>query len=60
MRRAWTRQTINKFYTLGGDIIQEVNQAKYLGVMITSELGWFIHIDIISNKATICLSFDVN
>ena len=43
MRLAWSRQPITKFYTLGGEIIQEVNQAKYLGVMITSELGWSTH-----------------
>ena len=57
MRLAWSRQPITKFYTLGGEIIQEVNQAKYLGVMITSELGWSTHIDIISNKANSTLGF---
>ena len=57
MHLAWSRQPISKFYTLGGEIIQEVNQAKYLGVMITSELGWSTHIDIISNKANSTLGF---
>ena len=57
MRLAWSRQPITKFYTLGGDIIQEVNQAKYLGVMLTSGLGWSGHVDIISNKANSTLGF---
>ena len=57
MRLAWFRQPITKFYTLEGEIIQEVNQAKFLGVMITSKLGWSTHIDIISNKANSTLGF---
>ena len=57
MHLAWSRQPITKFYTLGGEIIQEVSQAKYLGVMKTSELGWSTHIDIISNKANSTLGF---
>ena len=57
MRLAWSRQPITKFYTLGGEIIQEVNQAKYLAVMLTSELGWSTHNDIISNKANSTLGF---
>ena len=57
MHLAWSRQPITKFYTRGGEIIQEVIQAKYLGVMITSELGWSTPIDIISNKANSTFGF---
>ena len=39
------------FYTLGCHILDEVNQAKYLGVTITNELSWSAHIDITTNKA---------
>ena len=45
------------FYTLGGPILDEVNQAKYLGVTITNELSWYAHIDITTNKAHSTLGF---
>ena len=54
---ARSSQPFIKFYTLLGEIIQKVNQAKYLGVMITSVIGWSDHIDIIDNKANCTLGF---
>ena len=45
------------FYTLGGHILDEVNQAKYLGITITNELSWSAHTDITTNKAHSTLGF---
>ena len=38
LRISASTKPISRFYTLGGQILQEVNQANYLGI-ITSELG---------------------
>ena len=35
MRITRSRSPITKFYTLGGQILEQVNQAKYLGVMLS-------------------------
>ena len=39
-----SRSPITKFYTLGGQILEQVNQTKYLGVMLSDELNWSPHI----------------
>ena len=38
MRITRSRTPITKFYTLGGQILDQVNQAPYLGVLISEEL----------------------
>ena len=52
---AWSRQPITKFHTLGSELI--VNQGKYLGVTLTSELNWSTHINVTTNKANSTLEF---
>ena len=57
LRITRSRSPITRWYTLGGQILQEVDQAKYLGITITSELGWSAHINSTCNKAKSTLGF---
>ena len=43
--------------TLWGEIIEEVNQAKYLGVTLTSKQNCSTHIDVTTDKANSTLGF---
>ena len=52
-----SKSPFGKPYTLGGQIIEQVDQAKYLGITITSELGWSAHVDSTCNKANSTLGF---
>ena len=52
-----TRNTIQRLYTLHGQVLHEVNHAKYLGVLISNDLSWTPHIDYISKKANQKLGF---
>jgi len=44
-------------YNIEGQILEQVNTAKYLGVTITDELSWSPHVNAISNKANTSLAF---
>ena len=56
--RVTNKKNITKFqYSIQNDTIQEVNQAKYLGVTITNNLSWSEHIKIITNKANSMIGF---
>ena len=44
-------------YCLVGQVLREVDQAKYLGITISSELDWSPHISNISAKANNTLAF---
>ena len=57
MRITRSRNPITKFYTLGGQILDQVNQAPYLGVLISEELEWAPHINSITSKANSTLGF---
>ena len=48
---------ISRIYTLGGQPLDQVNEAKYLGITISDELDWSPHIDFITSKASNNLSF---
>ena len=52
-----SRSPITKFYTLGGQILEQVNQAKYLGVMLSDELNWSPHINSVTTSANSTLGF---
>ncbi len=44
-------------YILHGQILERVDQAKYLGVTLTKDLRWNKHIDLITTKANRSLAF---
>ena len=52
-----SRSPITKLYTLGGQILEQVNQAKYLGVMLWDELNWSPHINSVTTSANSTLGF---
>ena len=51
------RTVIEQQYTLHGQVIKEVNTAKYLGVHISGDLKWNHHIGKITSKANRTLGF---
>ena len=51
------KNIINFRYFIQSSNIQEVQQAKYLGVTISNKLSWSNHIKIISNKANSVVGF---
>ena len=55
-----TRKHLNKIqasYTLEGAVLENVDNIKYLGVTITSDLKWNMHISNICTKANRTLGF---
>ena len=44
-------------YSLCGEVLQQVDQAKYLGVMISQELDWSAHIESTCRRANSTLGF---
>jgi hypothetical protein len=57
MRITRSRKPHTQFYNLGGHILEQVNQALYLGVAINDNLKWAGHIDRITSKANSILAF---
>ena len=55
-----TRKRIKKIhasYTLGGTVLENVENFKYLGVTITNNLRWNIHVSYVCIKANRTLGF---
>ena len=44
-------------YSLCGQVLQSVDEAKYLGVTISNELKWSSHVNSVANKASSTLGF---
>ena len=44
MRVSRSRKPLQRFYSLGNEILQEVSDAKYLGIQIDNKLDWNKHI----------------
>ena len=44
MRVSRSRKPLQHFYSLGSEILQEVSDAKYLGIQIDNKLDWNKHI----------------
>lgn len=57
MRIARKKTRMERMYDIEGVILQEVTQAKYLGVTISNNLEWSNHVTAVSNKANNILAF---
>ena len=52
-----SRNPATKFYTIDGEILEQVDNTKYLGITISNDLGWSIQAANTSNKANTTLAF---
>ena len=52
-----SRNPYNSKYTLHGQVLETVTDAKYLGLTISSDLSWNKHINQVTSKATRTLNF---
>ena len=57
MRMSRKQTPISTQYELSGQVLEEVKDAKYLGVTVSDELEWTKHINAITTKANSKLSF---
>ena len=53
----WSKNPLKFNYQLHGTILRVVSETKYLGVTITSDLSWNLHVHNIVDKATNTLNF---
>ena len=52
MRVCRSQSPFTQFYSLEGQVLSQVNQAKYLGVTLSDELNWSPHIAKTVSKAS--------
>ena len=57
MRVSRSRKPLQHFYSLGNEIIQEVSDAKYLGIQIDYKLDWNKHISTVAARGQSKLAF---
>ena len=57
MRMSRKQTPISPQYELSGQVLEEVKDAKYLGVTVSDDLEWTKHINAITTKANSKLSF---
>ena len=57
MRISRARNPITRFYSLCGQVLLEVDTAKYLGVNLSAELSWSPHVSGVCSKANSTLGF---
>ena len=52
-----SRKPLQHFYSLGNEILQEVSDAKYLGIQIDNKLDWNKHISTVAARGQSKLAF---
>ena len=57
MRVSRSRKPLQHFYSLGNEILQEVSDAKYLGIQIDNKLDWNKHISTVAAGGQSKLAF---
>ena len=57
MRVSRSRKPLQHFYSLGSEILQEVSDAKYLGIQIDNKLDWNKHILTVAARGQSKLAF---
>ena len=57
MRVSCSRKPLQRFYSLGNEILQEVSDAKYLGIQIDNKLDWNNHILTVAARGQSKLAF---
>ena len=57
MRVSCSRKPLQHFYSLGSEILQEVSDAKYLGIQINNKLDWNKHISTVAARGQSKLAF---
>ena len=57
MRVSRSRKPLQHFYSLGNEILQEVSDAKYLGIQIDNKLDWNKHILTVAARGQSKLAF---
>ena len=57
MRVSRSHKPLQHFYSLGNEILQEVSDAKYLGIQIDNKLDWNKHISTVAARGQSKLAF---
>jgi hypothetical protein len=57
LRISRSTRSLERFYTINNQILEQVSSAKYLGVLLNDQLKWDSHIDSITARANSIIGF---